>query len=167
MAAAPSTLFSPVPTYVPRVSLNSKIFLMSSACFFQEELLSPFSRAMADEGSEAARRRGRARGAGAGALRRGRPVAEAQEGPRGPGRAAWGCSAREPEETWCCGRASSSAVSSFTLAAAAVPPWLLFLLFSGTDFLPPLLLARLLCSGLPASLSATFLPPFPASPPPA
>lgn len=39
---------SPAPTYVPRVSLNSKIFLMSSACFFQEELLSPFSRAMAD-----------------------------------------------------------------------------------------------------------------------
>lgn len=34
--------------------MNSKIFLMSSACFFQEELLSPFSRAMAEEGGEAA-----------------------------------------------------------------------------------------------------------------
>lgn len=45
---ATSTRWSPAPTYVPRVSLNSKIFLMSSACFFQEELLSPFSRAMAD-----------------------------------------------------------------------------------------------------------------------
>lgn len=45
---ATSTLWSPAPTYVPRVSLNSKIFFMSSACFFQEELLSPFSRAMAD-----------------------------------------------------------------------------------------------------------------------
>lgn len=45
---ATSTLWSPEPTYVPRVSLNSKIFFMSSACFFQEELLSPFSRAMAD-----------------------------------------------------------------------------------------------------------------------
>lgn len=65
------------------------------------------------------------------------------------------------EETWCCGRASSSAVSSFTLAAA-VPPWLLFLRVSGTDFLPPL--ARLLCCRLPASLSATFLPPFSSLP---
>lgn len=37
-------------TYVPRVSLNSKIFLMSSAGFFQDTLLSPFSRAMAAEG---------------------------------------------------------------------------------------------------------------------
>ncbi|CAI9153868.1 unnamed protein product [Rangifer tarandus platyrhynchus] len=65
------------------------------------------------------------------------------------------------EETLCCGRASSSAVSSFTLAAA-VPPWLLFLRVSGTDFLPPL--ARLLCCRLPASLSATFLPPFSSLP---
>lgn len=65
--AGTSTLLSRSPTYVPRVSLNSKIFLMSSACFFHEELLSPFSRAMADEGGvcgvrrggEAARRLGR------------------------------------------------------------------------------------------------------------
>lgn len=114
-------------------------------------------------------RRGRARGAGAGAgaLRRGRRGGEGAARGRVSGRwalAAWGCSAREPEETGCGGRASSSAVSSFTLAAA-VPPWLVFLLESGTDFLlPPL--ARLLRRGLPASLSATFLPPFSASRPP-
>lgn len=166
-----STLLSRSPTYVPRVSLNSKIFLMSSACFFQEELLSPFSRAMADEGGVCRGRRGcaaGARGAGVGALRRGRPATGAQaaaaaslSGRAGAG--ARGCSAREPEETLCCGRASSSAVSSFTLAAAAVPPWLLFLLVSGTDFLPPPL-APLLCRRLPASLSATFLPPFSSLP---
>lgn len=91
-------------------------------------------------------------------------AARAQGCPGGPGLAARGCSAQDPE-TYCCGRASSSAVSSFTLAVAAVPPWLVFLLVSGTDFLPspP---ARLLCRGLPASLSATFLPPFSAYPPP-
>lgn len=60
-AAARSPLvLSAVPTYVPRVSLNSKIFLMSSACFFQEELLSPFSRAMADAGGARGGTAGRA-----------------------------------------------------------------------------------------------------------
>lgn len=169
--AGTSTLLSRSPTYVPRVSLNSKIFLMSSACFFHEELFSPFSRAMADKGGVCGGRRGGlagARGAGVGALKRGRPARGAQaaaaaslSGRAGAG--ARGCSAREPEETLCCGRASSSAVSSFTLAAAAVPPWLLFLLVSGTDFLPPRL-ALLLCRRLPASLSATFLPPFSSLP---
>lgn len=80
-AAGTSTLLSRSPTYVPRVSLNSKIFFMSSACFFQEELLSPFSRAMADEGDVCGGRRGGAagaRGAGVGALRRGRPATGAQ-----------------------------------------------------------------------------------------
>lgn len=33
-------------TYVPRISLNSNIFLMSSTCFFQHFPESPFSRAM-------------------------------------------------------------------------------------------------------------------------
>lgn len=61
--------------------MNSKIFLMSSACFFQEELLSPFSRAMADEGGVRGGRRSRAaRGAGGrgGSARRGRRGAVAR-----------------------------------------------------------------------------------------
>lgn len=53
--------------------MNSKIFLMSSACFFQEELPSPFSRAMADE------RGARGRGGRAGQGAQGRP-SEARRG---------------------------------------------------------------------------------------
>lgn len=100
-------------------------------------------------GGAGGRWRGCSGGAGGGAL--------VQEGWAG-GAGMLGAGA---EETLCCGRASSSAVSSFTLAAA-VPPWLLFLRVLGTDFLPPL--ARLLCCRLPASLSATFLPPFSSLP---
>lgn len=164
--AAPTTLESAAPTYVPRVSLNSKIFLMSSACFFQEELLSPFSRAMADEGSAAGRpgarwgggaapgcrvrrrscpepecrargcpRCGDAHDAGRGdaqsrgAESRDAGLGEAGRGDAqdaGRGDAGRGEAGRRGPGARC-RRASSSAVSSFTLAAAAaaaVPPWL-------------------------------------------
>jgi hypothetical protein len=132
--------------------LNSKIFLMSSACFFQEELLSPFSRAMADERG-AARRGGRGRaGEGAPGARRGGRGRRSGAGMPGAGREAPGCR-----------RASSSAVSSFALAAA-VPLWLFSPLVLGTDFLPPPLAVS---EPPPASLTflLSCLPPAPAPPP--
>lgn len=64
-------------------------------------------------------------------------------------------------------RASSSAVSSFALAAAAVavPPWLLFLLLSVRDFLPPLLACSFAAACQPHFLLLSCLPPAPSPPP--
>lgn len=71
------------------------------------------------------------------------------------------------EETGCGGRASSSAVSSFTLAAA-VPPRLVFLPVSGTDFLLPPRAWLLAAGGQPHFLLLSCLPsPPPGRPPPA
>lgn len=54
-------------TYVPSTSLKSKIFLMSSTCFFQDPSPdSPFSFAISHRGWRSCRREGRRDGAGGG-----------------------------------------------------------------------------------------------------
>lgn len=129
--------------------MNSKIFLMSSACFFQEELLSPFSRAMADEGGgQRPERQGRVGSTGRGRRR----VPESRGGRAamlGPGAGGdfglrqsflFGsflfhsrrrCSRSLPSFSFCWSRAQTSCRRR---SPAPLPP-------------------------LPASLSATFLPP--------